>query len=406
MCIFEKMLDDAVREDFLAYKRRSISCSNEELEIMKAYLLSERYADDIKRLMAGEFFLEPPLQIALRQGRKTRLVYSFRNEDKTLLRLMAFVLHDYDGLFPDNLYSFCRKKRASDLILRLRNTPGLEDKFIFRADVRNFSESIDGEILISQVERLFAHDPRFLAFLKRLLRWRTYRTREGEVRHDGPAWMSGMPLGNFLGNVYLMELDQIFAERGALYGRFTDDIILYADTEEQLQEFWNIFQAEMERKHLPCHPEKTMLLPPGSPVEFLGMEITGRRVDISTRALRKWKWKLRKAANQVMRRKKEEGLSDEEAMRLMILAANRKFFGKIPGQNDLNWCSWTMPVLTETAGLKKLDAVIQNNIRYVGSGKKSDARYRIRFEQLHALGYRSLVHLYYRRFESDWHTVH
>ena len=408
MYIFEKMLDRAVREDFLAYKSRSISCPEEELGLMRAYLLSERCTDDIRRLMAGDFFLEPPLQVARRRSRsgKKRLVYSFRSENKTLLRLMTFVLHDYDGLFSDGLYSFRIKRRAVDLIYRLKSTPGLEKKYILKTDVQSFGENVDGEILISQVERLFAHDPRFLAFLKWLLRWRTYRTRNGEVRHDGPALMSGMPLTTFLENVYLMDLDRIFEERGALYGRYADDIILYADTEEQLQEFRRILTDEMERKRLPLHPEKTMLLPPGSPVEVLGMKMTGRRVDIADSSLLKLKWKLRKAANRVMRRKKKYGLSDEEAMRLMILIANRKFFGGIPDRHELNWCRWILPVLTETAGLKKLDAAIQNNIRYVGSGKKSNARYRVRFDQLHALGYRSLINVYYRRFETDWSTLY
>lgn len=408
MHVFENMLDQTVREAFLSHKERSISCPEEELAAMRVYLSGQRCTDDIRRLMAGEFFLEPPLQVARRksQSGKKRMVYSFNSENKILLQLMTFVLRRYDDLFADNLYSFRTNQQAIDLIRRLKNTPGLEHQFILKTDVKSFGESIDGEILIAQVETLFGHDTQFLAFLKQLLRWRTYRTPSGELRQDGPALMSGMPLTAFLENVYLMELDHGFAERGVLYGRFADDIVLYADTEEQVREYWQILLAEMERKHLTLHPQKTMLLPPGSPVEILGVKMTGRRVDISDRSLMKLKWKLRKAADHILRRKKKKGLSDEDAMRLMILVANRRFFGSIPSRHELSWCHLILPVLTETTGLKKLDATIQNNIRYVGSGKKSNARYRIRFDQLHALGYRSLVNVYYRRFETDWSTLH
>ena len=408
MLVFEEMLDSAVRERFLAYKNNSVSCLNEELEAMRTYLLSEQCTDDIQRLMAGNYFLEPPRQVARCKARsnKKRLIYSFSKENKMLLQLMTFVLHDYDDMFADNLYSFRREKRAIDLIYRLKHTPDLENKYIFKTDINRFGESVDGEILLSQAERLFVRDPQFLAFLRWLLRWRTYRARDGKICHDGPALMSGMPLTSFLENVYLMELDQIFEEKEVLYGRYADDIVLYADTEAQITEYRQIILAEMERRRLTLHAEKTMLLPPGSPVEVLGMKVTGRRVDIADSSLLKMKWKLRRSADRLMQQKKRDGLSDDEAMRLMILAANRRFFGDISDRHELNWCQWAMPVLTETEGLKKLDAAIQNNIRYVGSGKKSNARYRIRFSKLHELGYRSLVNVYYHRFETDWSTLH
>ena len=47
--------------------------------------------------------------------------------------------------------------------------------------------------------------------------------------------MAGMPLSAFFCNVYLMELDAWFEERKILYARYSDDIIVFAEREEQIR---------------------------------------------------------------------------------------------------------------------------------------------------------------------------
>lgn len=46
--------------------------------------------------------------------------------------------------------------------------------------------------------------------------------------------MAGTPMSPFLANVYLTEMDKYFEERDVLYFRYSDDIILFADSMEEL----------------------------------------------------------------------------------------------------------------------------------------------------------------------------
>ena len=407
MGVFEEMLDLKVRERFLAYKNESISCKPEDAAAMRNYLLSDQCTADILRLKAGDYYFDPPMQFARRKSRsgKKRLVYSLKKENLMLTQLMTFTLRKYDSVFAKNLYSFRSGRRVADLIMRLKSVPGLKNKYILKTDVRSYGDSIDGELLLGQLEALFADDPATMAFFRWLLNWRTYRHPSGGIFHDGPAVMSGVPLTSFFENLYLSEMDWYFQKKHVLYGRYADDIVLYANTEEQVEEYKRYIMEEMVRKKLSLHEEKSMILPPGSTVEVLGMKLTGRAVDIADSSVEKIKWKLRLRADRIMRRKKRGELDDEEAMRRMIFYARRLFFGGVANRHELNWCRWVLPLLSKTDGLRKIDAAVQFNIRYVGSGKKSDARYRVRFEKMHELGYRSLVNVYYRRFETDWSTL-
>ena len=47
-------------------------------------------------------------------------------------------------------------------------------------------------------------------------------------------------------------------------------------------------------------------------------------------------------------------------------------------------------------GLKEIDAYLQKYIRYLSTGRHTKANYRVRYADMKALGYRSLVHEFYR----------
>ena len=87
--------------------------------------------------------------------------------------------------------------------------------------------------------------------------------------------------------------------------------------------------------------------------------------------------------------------SREDKARQLINLNHRTFFGN-PDSGDLCWSRWAFPVITGTGRLHELDLYNQQCIRYVLTGKWSDAGYRVKYRQLKELGYESLVRAYYR----------
>ena len=71
----------------------------------------------------------------------------------------------------------------------------------------------------------------------------------------------------------------------------------------------------------------------------------------------------------------------EEKARDLIALNHQTFFGK-PGSNELCWNQWAFPVITGTDCLHELDLYNQQCIRYVMTGKWSNAGYRVKYSCL------------------------
>ena len=84
---------------------------------------------------------------------------------------------------------------------------------------------------------------------------------------------------------------------------------------------------------------------------------------------------------------------------------NRKFYGsgseEAADRDEFTWNRWFFPNLTVDAGLKEIDAYMQQYIRYAVTGRHYKGNYRISYEALKEWGYRSLVHEYYEWRKKD-----
>ena len=82
-------------------------------------------------------------------------------------------------------------------------------------------------------------------------------------------------------------------------------------------------------------------------------------------------------------------------MKAMIRHYNRKFFEE--GDPDsLTWSRWYFPVINRTEGLKEIDRYLQQQFRFLSTGRYCKANFRVDYATLKRLGYRSLVSEFYR----------
>ena len=88
------------------------------------------------------------------------------------------------------------------------------------------------------------------------------------------------------------------------------------------------------------------------------------------------------------------GLDGEKAAKAFIRVFNRKLFEN-PVDNDLTWTYWFFPVINTADSLRTIDRYAQDCVRFLVSGKRTKARFNVRYEDMKALGLRSLVHTYY-----------
>ena len=207
--------------------------------------------------------------------------------------------------------------------------------------------------------------------------------------------MAGVPVSAFLANIYLTEMDSYFYENNILYARYSDDIIVFDDDRNRLKEHADKIEGYLAKYGLSVNQSKCRWTSPGEPWEYLGFSYNRGRIDVSEAAFQKLKAKLKRKARAIYRWKVSHQSKDEHAVRAYIKHINRKFFDN-PIHNEITWCRWYLPVINTPNTLKEIDAYIQQNIRYIVTGKYSKSNYNYRYETMRELGLRSLVNEYYR----------
>lgn len=397
--VLDAAADMDKRQGFLQHleARGEKLCEQEQYAEMEAYFLSDACPKDLERLRDGDYFLPPPFhyRVPKNASRKMRDVYAFRGRDLFLMRLISWVMHDDDdALMPEGLYSFRRGVQARDFLMKLREFPNLGRYYVVKSDVSNYGGSIVPEKLIPQLEALWPEDPALLNLLKFLLLRRTCIEKDGRVVRCEPGGLSGVPVSNCFVNVYLMDVDRYFYPRAPLYCRYSDDVVILAESRAEAEAYLERLLGFLDERKLVTNSEKTRLIPPGEPVDILGYKVCDGVIDISDHALAKVERRLRMKSRRILRDKQQLGMTDAQAARQMVEYCNYKLFGEA-GDQEWCWARWYFPVINTVEGLRRIDHYAQNAIRFAMCGTMGNRRFNMRYDGLRAMGYRSLVHAYY-----------
>ena len=393
--ILSQLDDQAVWEAFLAHRLMKGRFTWTLFSDADDYVANERYLPVAKAFIRGEGPGVPERKRINKMGTgKKRTVYCFSPDETRVLKLIAYLLYRYDGCFSPNCYSFRRGVKASDAIFRLRKALRGRKMWAYKLDIHDYFNSISIPILLPILKKLLSDDPPLYAFFERMLT-DGRALADGETIRENRGVMAGTPTSPFLADVYLMEVDRHFADAGVIYARYSDDIILFAQDRGTLEAHRATLLWFLKQYRLEVNPEKERIYTPDEPFEFLGFRCHGEAIDVSGAVRKKMKDKIRRAARSLQRWRIDKGLEPEQAMKGLIRKFNAKLFeGDDP--DSLSWSRWFFPVINRTGGLKEIDLYLQQYIRYLSTGRHAKANYRVRYKDLKALGYRSLVHEFYR----------
>ena len=395
----ESILTQLVRqetwEEFLAYRLMKGRFTWHEFDEADRFVEQEDYLHLAQRILQGEGLGIPKKKIVNKMGTgKKRVVYSFAPDEMVILKLIAFKLYDYDACFTPNCYAFRRGIKASDAIFRIRQAIGNRRIWAYKLDIHDYFNSISIDILLPMLADMLADDPQLYRFFEKMLTDNRVEYN-GETILESHGVMAGVPTAPFLADVYLKEVDRYFHEAHVIYARYSDDIIMFAPDRKTLEVYISQMAEFLRRYQLEVNPDKEKIYSPDEAYEFLGFKCFAHDIDISEATKKKMKGKIRRATNSIMRWKIRNHIEPEKAMKGLINHFNRIFF-----ENDdtesLTWSRWFFPVINKTDGLKEIDHYLQQNIRFLATGKHNKANYKTNYAQLKQLGYKSLVSEYYK----------
>ena len=393
--IIKQLIRQDIWEEFLAYRLLKGRFTWHEFYEADRYVEREEYLPLAQRIVQGEGLGIPKKKIINKMGTgKKRVVYSFAPDEMTILKLLAFKLYDYDRWFSPNCYAFRRGVKASDAVFDIIRAIGDQKMWAYKLDIHNYFNSIPIDILLPMLAEMMTNDLPLYHFFERML------TNDKVIYNDETIQekhgvMAGTPTSPFLANVYLKAVDKHFHDAHVTYARYSDDIIIFAPDLETLEEHKSQMASFLRQYQLEINPDKEKVYSPDEAYEFLGFKCYGRNIDISEATIKKTKRKIKRAAKSLIRWSSKKNIEPEKAMKGLINHFNRVFF-EDGDTETLTWSRWFFPVINQTNGLKEIDHYLQQNIRFLSTGKHNKTNYKTDYAQLKRLGYKSLVNEYYK----------
>jgi len=394
MLLLDELSNAETWEAFYQYKM-GLARPKDETKALRDFIDRKAWLPVCERIDRGlPFPLPRRAVISKLHSEKKRTVYIYPEPENTVLKLLTWLLlRRYDDLFAPGLYSFRPGRTAKDAIRALLAVPGIRNMYAYKADISNYFNSIDVNRFLPALRQVVSDDPELLAFLSALLT-EPRVLEKGKELTEQKGIMAGTPLSAFYANLYLRELDWEFVSAGIPYARYSDDIILFSPAEATTQTRAARLRAVLSARGLVLNPAKENFYTPETGWTFLGFCCRDGKIDIAPATLDKLKAKMRRKTRALARWRDRTGHTGEQSAAAFIRIFNRKLL-EMPTGSELSWSSWFFSVITTTESLHVIDLYAQDCLRFLLSGTRTKARYNFRYEDLKALGYRSLVHAYY-----------
>jgi retron-type reverse transcriptase len=347
-------------------------------------------ASIVEEYAAGRYTPRPPVRHYLNKadGRK-KVVFTFAPEDDLLFKGLNLALQaQVESSLSPLCHSFRPGHGPRSAYRTLLAIPDLDRLACLHVDVRDFFNSIPVEQVLEALPAPFISD-RALQRLVSLTLRDSRVVAEGELVHDAhKGVMAGTPLAPMLSNLYLSRLDAAFEASGVPYIRYADDIVVFAEPSE-LDRQRSFIEQELLALGLELNERKTRISAPGLPWEFLGFRYERGSLDIAPNTA----GKLRRRVRRIARRARDH--SDPCAWAVRRL--NRRLYGVGGRPADFSWAGWFFPLLGGDATLRRLDQLIQAQLRYSVTGRHEKRNFRaVRYHELAVAGYLPLVSAFHK----------
>lgn len=396
MSLIDLLRSESVWENYHDYKVLKGNISSAEEKDLFDFISNKEYIDAVDRIVCGENISLPERKLIGKSGSsKKRAVYIFPREENFIFKLLAYLLmRKYDDIFCDNLYSFRVNNGVRNAIHSILRTPGINSKYSFKADISDYFNSIDINLLLPQLKERLSEESKIFNLFERIL-CEENCIDDGRIIKAKKGVMAGTPLSVFFANLYLSPLDYKMKESGLFYARYSDDIIVFADDYDSVIKASETIKECISDRGLKINPEKEQLTAPGEEWSFLGFKYKNGIIDVSDVAKKKLKARIRRRARSIKRWQIRKKATPERAMRAFIRAVNIKLYYSTD-VNSLNWSRWYFPIINTEDSLREIDAYIQSWARFMIIGKHNKSNFSLRYSELKEAGYISLVNSWYK----------
>lgn len=391
----------------LAYERLATKPHISDLELGELITIRDFQREEyINAILNGtyEWSIPRKLFIAKHGSQKKRIVYVYDMKDRylqgVLYRAVSFVAQN---CICSNCYSYqvgINTAAAVRYILKHKN--GLN--YAVKLDIHAYFNSVSKERLIQVINELFPIGIKQTLENLLLTDKAIYR---GKIIDDYKSLIPGSPFSSFLANYTLRECDAYFDENNILYARYSDDMIIIADSKEKLESYLEVVKQYLAKYDLEINPDKYEWFTPEDELHFLGLKITDdEHIDISDHSKMKIKKQIHRWCKKARKEIELGNTTYRKAARAVISRINYKNFKcYLDHDNTFGWCHYAFRYITTIQSLRELDFYTKDTLRAMKTGKHNKANIKaVSDEELRELGWVSLVELYkLYKFDFDYY---
>lgn len=259
-------------------------------DVIKSYKDNGRQIDlglSIRELMEelkdGYEFDKPTMAKIPKSTGGLREVFVFNDKDSFVLRLINKILMDNfsDQLHP-NAFAYRKGVRTFNAAKHLQSVLKEDECFGVKLDIKSYFTSVNHEYLVDEINNL-VEDEVGKNLLLNLFSINSYVDLDGIVNED-LGIMPGSALSSFFANWVLKDVDEVFSERCLVYARYSDDLVMFCKSKEDLSNCISLMESMLGKKGLRINQSKFKWYNnPNVVDDFLGMDVYKNKIGVSLR---------------------------------------------------------------------------------------------------------------------------
>jgi group II intron reverse transcriptase/maturase len=193
--------------------------------------------------------------------------------------------------------------KAVDKIEKIIKNEPYKCGFFLKCDIENFFENVKHDMLIEFLKKKI-NDKNLLGFIEKLLVYSLKENNNIVIKKEGLC--QGGIISPFLSNIYLDEFDKKIDQKGVLYFRYSDDILVFSENENKIKDLKHFIDNELRQLGLNLKYEKTVISNidtgfkyPGFCFDSKGMKIPEESVKVlDEKIVREWNDTCNKSLNE------------------------------------------------------------------------------------------------------------
>ena len=343
-----------------------------------------------------DFGVPEKVKIAKSESNKFRIIYKYEEFNRYLLSVLYRVT---SVVFSDRISDLCFSYKTgvctADAIREIYSKATSNRVYGVKLDIHAYFNSVSEKWLRSCIDDLIDSKSNIYQVFDKLF-FDNNVIYHGEIINEFKSLIPGCALGSFFANYCLHEIDEYFKGKNITYARYSDDIILFSNKKEELQEYLKYINDRILDYGLVINENKYKYFEPNDTVEFLGLKFTNQGIDISNHAELKIKKTIKRWCKKARKEIEMNNKDFEKKIKAVISRFNWKLYKSyIIDTTKFGWAYYAFRYITNKKSLEELDIYCKDTLKFLKTGKYSKGnKYALTDEEIYEYGYVNFTDMY------------